>query len=176
MEHRSLISLALAALASSTACATAPATQPLPEQALSVHADRLRVAELSQRFSDAVNRHDWKLMAELCAEDAIWETSAGKLAFRHEGRAAILRFLVENPNGVEVVAYTTTTPFIETISAERARTRLNMTEYLRVLATGEVKRIVGVYTDELVKRDGRWQFAHRTFALQIAFDEKPAAL
>jgi hypothetical protein len=176
MEQRSLLSLALAALASSTACATAPVAQPPSEQAFSAHADRLQVAELSQRFSDAVNRHDWKLMAELCADDAIWETGAGKLGFRHEGRAAILKFLVENPNGVEVIAYTTTSPFIESISGERARTRLNMTEYLRILATGEIKRIVGVYSDELVKRDGRWQFAHRTFALQIAFDENPAAL
>jgi hypothetical protein len=174
MEQRSLFALALAALVSSTACGRAITTQP--SHVSSVDADRLQIAELSQRFSDAVNRHDWNLMAQLCAEDAIWETSAGKLGFRHEGRAAILKFLRENPNGVEVVAYTTTSPFIETLSRDRARTRLNMTEYLRIRATGEIKRIVGVYSDELVKRDGRWQFAHRRFALQIAFDEKPAAL
>ena len=151
-------------------------TQPPLERAARVEADQLQIAQLAARFSDAANRHDWQQMAQLYAEDAIWETRAGKLGFRHEGRAAILRFLLENPNGVEVVAYTSTPPFIETISDGRARTRLNMTEYLRVLGTGEVKRIVGVYSDELVKRDGRWQFLRRSFALQIAFDEKPAAL
>ena len=82
---------------------------------------------------------------------------------------------MDNPNGVEIVAYLTMPPFIETMSAERARTRLNITEYLRILASGEVKRLVGVYSDDLVKREGRWQFAHRSFALQIALDEKPAA-
>jgi len=150
--------------------------QAPPEYALRAQADQLQIAELAARFSDAVNRHDWQLMAQLYAEDAIWETSAGTLGFRHEGRAAILRFLLNNPNNVEVVAYSSTPPFIETISDGRARTRLNMTEYLRVLATGEIKRIVGVYSDELVKREGRWQFLHRSFALQVAFDEKPTAL
>ena len=150
--------------------------QPSGAQAPNRDADRLQIAELAARFSDAVNRHDWQLMAELCSEDAIWEAGAGTLGFRHEGRAAILRFLMENPNGVEVVSYTSTPPFIETIAGERARTRLNMTEYLRITATGELKRIVGVYSDELVKKGGRWQFSHRSFALQIAFDERPAAL
>jgi hypothetical protein len=176
VKKRSRFVLALSALVSSSACGGVTATPPPPEPAASVHGDRLQIAELSQRFSDAVNRHDWQQMADLCAEDAIWETSAGKLGFRHEGRAAILKFLLENPNGVEVVSYTTTVPFIESISGTDARTRLNMTEYLRVRATGEIKRIVGVYSDQLVKRDGRWQFAHRRFTLQIAFDEKPAAL
>jgi hypothetical protein len=176
VKQRSRFALALSALVMSSACAGAPMTQPPREQLPNGLADRLQVAELSARFSDAVNRHDWQLMAQLCAEDAIWEASAGSLGFRHEGRAAILRFLVENPNGVEVVAYTSTPPFIESISGERARTRLNMTEHLRVNATGELKRIVGVYTDELIKRQGRWQFAHRTFALQMVFDEHPAAL
>lgn len=151
-------------------------TQTPSEQGRREQAERLLIAELSTRFADAVNRHDWEAMAQLCTEDAVWEASVGKLGFRHEGRAAIRKFLVENPNGVEVVAYTTTPPFIDTLSGERARTRLNMTEYLRVLATGEMKRIVGVYSDELVKRDGRWQFAHRRFTLQIALDEQPAAL
>lgn len=140
------------------------------------YAARLQIAELVARFSDAANRHDWEAMAELYADDAIWETAAGKLGFRYQGRAAIRKFLLENPNGVEVLAYTTTTPFIETLSDERARTRLNMTEYLRILATGETKRIVGVYEDELIKRRGRWQFAHRSFTLRITFDEKPALL
>jgi SnoaL-like domain len=176
VKHRCQFVLALAALVSSTACAGGSMTQPPPEQASRLDADRLQIAELSAHFADAVNRHDWQAMAQLHTEDAIWETSAGKLGFRHEGRAAILKFLVENPKGVEVLAYTTSTPFIETLSGERARTRLSMTEYLRVRATGEVKRIVGVYSDELVKRDGRWQFAHRSFALQIALDEKPAGL
>lgn len=176
MKRLSLFALALVALASSAACARGSRTDSPQEQARGTYADRLQIAELSTRFADAVNRHDWEAVAELYAEDAIWETSAGKLGFRHEGRAAIRRFLLDNPNDVEVMAYTTAPPFIETISSQRARTRLNMTEYLRVRATGEIKRIMGVYSDELVKRDGRWQFAHRSFALQLAVDEKPVAL
>lgn len=151
-------------------------TQAQPEHALRAQEEQLQIADLAARFADAANRHDWKQMAQLYAEDAIWETSAGTLGFHLEGRPAILRFLLENPKNVEVVAYSSTPPFIETISDGRARTRLNMTEYLRDLATGEVKRIVGVYTDELVKREGHWQFSHRAFTLQIAFDEKPSSL
>lgn len=171
-----LFTLSLVAIATCVGCRVGAMTAPLVDPAESTRPDRWQIAELTARFADAVNRHDWQTVAQLCAEDAVWETSAGKLGFRYQGRAAILEFLLENPNGVEVLAYTTTTPFIETMSSNRARTRLNMTEYLRVRATGEIKQIVGVYSDELVKRDGRWQFAHRSFSMRVAFDEKPAAL
>lgn len=166
--------MALSLLLATTACA-GTGTQPPGSQALR-DVDRLQIAELSHRFMDAVNRHDWETMASLCAEDAVWEVAAAELGFRHKGRVAIRKFLTENPNGVEILAYQTTTPFIETLSAHRAKTRLAMTEYLRIKATGETKRIVGTYSDELVKREGRWQFVHRSFVLQAVFDEKPASL
>ncbi|HUG12756.1 MAG TPA: nuclear transport factor 2 family protein [Opitutaceae bacterium] len=166
--------MALSVLLASTACA-GTVTQPPQSQSLR-DVDRLQIAELSDRFGDAVNRHDWETMASMFTEDAAWEAAAAELGFRHKGRAAIRKFLVENPNGVEILAYQTTAPFIERLSAHRAKTRLAMTEYLRIKATGETKRIVGIYSDELVKRDGRWQFAHRSFVLQAVFDEQPASL
>ena len=54
----------------------------------------------------------------------------------------------------------------------RSPFRLSACELVEVLRL----RRRGVYSDELVKREGRWPFLHRSFALQVAFDEKPTAL
>jgi hypothetical protein len=49
-----------------------------------------------------------------------------------------------------------------------------MLELLRVRATGELKHIYGVYSDEVVKRDGRWLFARRTVAVRHEESEASA--
>lgn len=145
------------------------------ERTVTEQSDRLQILDLMARFADAANRHDWEVMASLFEEDATWETAAGGLGFRHEGRAAIRRFLVENPNGVDVLFYAAAPPAIELTAADRARARTNITEILRVRATDETKRLFGTYTDDLVKSGGRWRFAHRSFVLQVAFDEPRVA-
>ena len=135
-------------------------------------AERLEIIDLLARFADATNRHDWEALVALFDEDATWETEAGGLGFRHEGRAAIRRFLLENPNGVEVVFYMVAPPAIELGAEGDARTRTTITEILRLRATGEMKRLFGTYTDDLVKRDGHWRFARRRFVLAGMVDER----
>jgi SnoaL-like domain len=164
--------LALVAVA---ACGRGSMVQAHDERMATEPSDRLQMIDLVARFADAANRHDWEAMASLFDEDATWETAAGGLGFRHEGRLAIRRFLVENPNGVDVLFYTASPPVIELTAADRARTRTNITEILRVRASGETKRLFGTYTDDLVKRGGRWLFAHRSFVLQGSFDEPRVA-
>ena len=150
-------------------------TRTHDDRTLTEHSDRLQILDHTARFADCANRHDWDSMALLFDENAIWETAAGGLGFRHEGRPAIQRFLLDNPNGVDVLAYAASMPVIELTALDRARSRLHITELLRLRATGETKRIFGTYEDELVKRDGRWYFAHRRFTMQGAIDELSAA-
>jgi hypothetical protein len=136
--------------------------------------DRMQIAALTARFADAANRHDWETMAALHTEDAVWEGAAGELSFRNEGRAAILAWLRGNVPKLEVVYYLSSPPHIEELSEDRARSRLSMLELLRVRATGELKHIYGVYSDEIVKRDGRWLFARRTVAVRHEESEASA--
>lgn len=105
-------------------------------------------------------------MAELHTEDAVWEGAAGELSFRNQGRADILAWLRGNEPKLEVVYYFCSAPHIEELSEDHARSRASMFELLRIRATGELKHIYGVYSDELVKRDGSWRFARRSVSVR----------
>ena len=128
--------------------------------------DRAQIVALAAQFADAVNRHDWDAMASLHTEDAVWEGAAGELSFRNQGRAAIAAWLHGNVPKLEVVYYLCSPPHIELIAADRARSRLSMWELLRIRSSGELKHIYGIYSDELVKRDGRWLFARRSVTVK----------
>ena len=128
--------------------------------------ERQRVAEVIARFSDLAARRDLARLPELFVEEAVWEAAAGGLGYRHEGRDAIASWLASNPNRVEVLFYLASPPVVELVAPDRARTRTTMTELLRFLDTGEVRQLFGMYTDELVLREGRWRFVHRRFELR----------
>lgn len=128
--------------------------------------DHVRIAALVSDFADAVNRRDWEAMANLHTENAVWEGAAGELSFRNQGRGAILAWLRGNEPKLEVVYYMCSTPHIEVLEGDRATSRLSMFELLRVRDTGELKQIYGIYSDELVKRDGRWFFARRSVSVR----------
>jgi hypothetical protein len=128
--------------------------------------ERQRVADVIARFTDLAARRDFKGLPDLFVDEAVWESAAGGLGFRHQGRDAIARWLTSNPNRVEVLFYLASPPVVELVAPGRARTRTTMTELLRLLDTGEVRQLFGIYTDELVLRGGRWRFAHRRFELR----------
>jgi len=139
----------------------------------SFSSDPQAIAEHYARFSDAANRHDWSTIADLFAEDALWETAAGTLGFRFQGRSAIHDGLVHNTSTLEVLHYQGAPPVVDLMAPDRARARTSISELLRVFATGEVKHLFGVYDDELTRRDGRWRFTHRSFTLRWETDERP---
>jgi ketosteroid isomerase-like protein len=144
-----------------SACAAPP---PAPRSAGAT--DTERVAQAIARFNAAVSRHDFAAMADAFSEDAVWEASAGKLGFRHEGRAAIQAWLTDNPGRVEVLFYLAGPSAIELQTAGRAHAFTSVTELLRSRDTGEVRQLFGVYRDELVDEGGRFRFAHRRFELR----------
>src|SRR5687767_7638867 len=103
-----------------------------PQQgARSAFIERQRVGELIASFSASVAQRDFQAMSAFFAEDAIWETSAGTLGFRHEGRAVIHGWLTSNPGHVEVVFYLASTPSVELLSSDRARAQTSITELIR---------------------------------------------
>jgi SnoaL-like domain len=155
---RRLIPLVGVSLCSSCAAST-PATAGDVDQ-------RRLVADVIARFTDLAARRDLSRLPELFVEEAVWESGAGGLGYRHEGRDAIAKWLASNPNRVEVLFYLSSPPVVELVAPDRARSRTTMTELLRFLDTGEVRQLFGMYSDELVLRAGRWRFAHRRFELR----------
>jgi hypothetical protein len=123
------------------------------------------VAEVVSRFAGAASAHDWAAMAELFTEDAVWSSSVGALSFRHQGRPAMLAWLIGNEANVEVLFYASGTPTVRMLGDGRAHSRVSMTEVLRIKATGERKLLLGSYVDELAKVDGSWRFTKRHFTL-----------
>jgi SnoaL-like domain len=61
---------------------------------------------------------------------------------------------------------TSAPPPITFHSSVRATVRTSVTELLRRNEDGVLRQLFGVYTDDLVKQDGRWLFAHRRFEMR----------
>lgn len=132
--------------------------------------DRLAIGDQVARFSDAVNRQDWPALGGFFADEGVWEASAGELGFRYQGLDAIRDGLARNAQAVEVVHQQVSPAVVDVAGLDRAFARTSMSELLRVRATGEVKHLFGIYSDELVKRAGRWRFVRRTFTLRRELD------
>jgi ketosteroid isomerase-like protein len=151
--HRWIWALACAS------CATLPKQEP---------SDTVAIANVYARFVDVVNRHDWEAVAALHREDAVWEGAAGELGFRNEGRSAIRAWLIGNVPKLTVVHYLSGPPMVRVIAPGRAEATVSVTELLRIESTGELRQLFGVYTDELIRDEGGWAFAHRRFKLHHA--------
>lgn len=147
-----------------------------PTETPSSHDERAQIAELYAAFSIAANRHEWRAMADLMADDALWQAEAGALGFRRQGRQAIYEWLVGNVPRLEVKFYLSSAPWIESISGDRARSWVTISEILHLKAEDRHIQISGIYEDELVRRDGRWLFALRTVTVrtQVAVVPEPA--
>ncbi|QRK11519.1 nuclear transport factor 2 family protein [Archangium violaceum] len=123
--------------------------------------EQVAIRELLDRSSDAINHQDWTALMAMFTEDAVWERRP-PTAWRIEGREAIRAFLARNSDKVDVVSYTVSATAIHVQGPEHASARSTLVELLRFMDTGRGLRIIGTYTDEFVKKDGRWWFKHRT--------------
>ncbi|QSQ13822.1 nuclear transport factor 2 family protein [Myxococcus landrumensis] len=126
--------------------------------------EHLAVRALIERFSDAANHADWKATEEMFTEDAVWEVQAPPpMGWTFEGRDAIRAGMTGNLDRVELRVQTVSPTAIQVQGPERATARSTLDEVLRFKDTGKDVRIVGTYSDQLVKQEGQWKFARRTF-------------
>ncbi|AGC47311.1 hypothetical protein MYSTI_06038 [Myxococcus stipitatus DSM 14675] len=126
--------------------------------------EHLAVRSLIERFSDAANHADWKATEEMFAEDAVWEVQAPPpMGWTFQGRAAIHQGMTANLGRVELRVQTVSPTVIHVQGPDRATARSTLDEVLRFKETGKDVRIVGTYSDQLVKQAGQWKFARRTF-------------
>jgi ketosteroid isomerase-like protein len=133
--------------------------------------DQVAVRAVIDAATDAINHHEWTKVESMLAADAVWE-ALPPIGWKLQGRQAIRGFFDGNRGKVEVLLYALIATNIELESSERARARSTMSELLYLKEKGEAVQIVGTYTDQLVKRDGRWLFAHRRFQLRYEDDAR----
>ena len=124
-------------------------------------AKRGKIQQQLNRYSDAVNRRDWKAFASLYAEDAIWE-GTGELAMRFEGRDAITQGFAGIIGAMSMFVQMNAPGVIE-VRGDRASARSTIHELGDVPADGTRFELYGRYEDELVRRHGEWLFQHRRF-------------
>lgn len=122
---------------------------------------RREIQQQLNRYSDAVNRRDWKAFASLYAEDALWE-GTGDLVMRFEGRDVITRGFAGLIEPMSMFIQMNAPAVIE-VDGDRASARTTIHELGDVPAAGTRFEIYGRYEDELVRQRGTWLFHHRRF-------------
>ncbi len=124
--------------------------------------ERYAVREVLERITDALNHQEWAALDPMFTDDVVWQ-ALPPVGWKLEGRAAVRHFLDKNAKAIDVLLISVAASAIEIEGPDRARVRSTMSELIRVKATGKGLHVVGTYTDRLVKQNGAWKLAYRTF-------------
>jgi uncharacterized protein (TIGR02246 family) len=127
--------------------------------------DDLAIRDLVYRYADAVCRRDQEAWAATWAEDGIWQLPR---APRMEGRDAIVGLWATAMGGFPFVVQIVHHGLVD-IDGDRATGRWYLSEHMKTSAD-DGRYNVGCYQDRYVKRDGRWLFAERHYA--ILYDDE----
>ncbi len=137
---------------------------PAPPPAYEGHVeDRLAIRERIEAYSDAVFRHDAESWIACWAEDAVWRLPGTEVA----GRANIKAAWQGAMSAFEMAGFFAVPGSIR-VTGNTAKARVYTQEILKLKAGG-MRRIIGAYDDDLVKKDGVWRFASRTY--KVLHDE-----
>lgn len=128
--------------------------------------DRLAIRELYDAYADGANRGDREAWLAGFAEDAVWKTHY----FEITGREAIGGQYDQIMANVSDTTFTTQMCAIE-IDGDIAKVRAVCMERL-VQKTGGEYNLTGLYLDDLIRQDGRWQFKRRDYRVKV--EEQPA--
>lgn len=119
--------------------------------------DILAIQMLTQRYADAVMRHNADDWAATWCEDGVWylreEPIRGRANIRRAWEAAMAGY----PFTVFMVQ-----PAIVTVDGDHATCRSYVTEILGT-ADGDSFRVYGCYDDEVLRADGAWRFRSRRY-------------
>lgn len=126
--------------------------------------DRLAIRERIETYGDAVFRRDAEAWIANWAEDAVWSLPG----FEVVGKAAIKRAWIQAMSAFSLAAFFGV-PGSIVVRGETATARVHTQEILTD-AQGGVRRVVGVYDDELIREGGEWLFRKRLY--QIKLDQK----
>jgi len=130
--------------------------RPRPDQI----ADELAIRALAYAFTDAVNRRDAAVFESLWDESGVWEIGAPLYSIAN-GAANIAAHMIELAEPLAFFVQQVHSGVVA-IDADQATARWSVQETGRTRNNGPYNNHA-FYEDELVKRDGAWRFARRSY-------------
>jgi hypothetical protein len=122
-------------------------------------ADKFEIQTLTQRYADAVMRHDANDWGACWATDGKWDLGSQVI----EGRDNIVTAWSGMMAGFPFAAFLVQPAMVE-VNGETATSRTYVQETLQG-ADGSAFRVIGVYNDDCVREDGKWVFAGRNYTV-----------
>lgn len=129
--------------------------------------DRLLIRELFGLYGDASCRGDSDAWLELFVEDCEWTTHI----FSRKGKPDLREQWEQLWVNFEELGFLSEIGWIA-VDGDTARASSQAREIIR-LKDGNLFKLIGHYDDELVRQDGRWLFARRTYRPLVV--EEPGA-
>ncbi len=123
--------------------------------------DEMEIRNLVARFSDACVVDDASAFGKLWAPNGVWEVSA-PFSVKAEGVDKVVALYGQLRSPWEIFLQMTHSGVVR-VDGDKARARFVMQEVGRNAETGRNYNNFGVYLDTLVRLDGEWRFARRTF-------------
>jgi len=131
--------------------------------------DRLAIRDLIDRWSDAVNEHDWEQFASCFTEDGVWDVGA-PFHLRFEGNKSIVEDVSALIKAQYIVVQMPHCPVIK-VNGDTATSRVTMHEFMRGPDNSGMQ-MWGTYYDDLVRTDVGWRFKLRVYRTAY-YDDKP---
>jgi ketosteroid isomerase-like protein len=125
--------------------------------------DRLKIRERIDTYSDAVFRADLEDYLACWCDDGVRSGSGGEC----RGKAALREHWIGIWQVLQRMGFFPQVAAIE-VDGDRATARSYCLEILH-LKEGPIRRLVGMYTDELARENGEWLFARRNY--EVLLDE-----
>lgn len=126
---------------------------------MSVSDDQFEIQTLTQRYADAVMRHNADDWAATWAEDGEWYLGPDPI----KGRETIKTTWQAAMAGFPFVAFFVQ-PGIIKVNGDTGTARTYVQENIQD-TEGNSFRVVGVYNDEVVREDGAWKFKARRYTV-----------
>lgn len=122
--------------------------------------DRMAIRELMECYADAASRIDKAQWLSCWAPDAVWAMRPGEVV----GPEALSQTWDMIFASVDALAFYAM-PGAIAVTGDTASARCHVREIVR--RGDDVTRLCARYDDELVRHEGRWRFARRTYVMNI---------
>ena len=121
--------------------------------------DRMLIRERMSAYAESMFSQDLEGWLSHFTEDVAWRFGASTMNGREELKASWPNLWTP----LRAMGYFTEVGSIE-VDGDRAKAKC-YSRQIMFRKDGTVVKMVGLYTDELVKRDGEWLFAAREFTM-----------